>query len=84
MKIINCIDFNYVIEHEDEYFEFEFEDDFLENIANELNVDNFEILRADEVKENVYTLTILSENKEYSFTYIIPEEKIKYIKSVTQ
>lgn len=84
MKIINCIEFNYVIEHEDEYFEFEFEDEFLESIAEELNVDNFQIINAIEETENKYAIKINSNEKEYIFTYTIPEEKIKYIKSITE
>lgn len=84
MKIINCIDFNYVIEHEDEFFEFEFEDEFLENIAEQLDVEDFQILKADEISENRYNVTILSNGEEHVFQYTIPEEKVRYIKSITQ
>ncbi|MGL4786168.1 MAG: hypothetical protein ACRC2Q_04700, partial [Cetobacterium sp.] len=58
MKLFNFVDFFYVIEHNNEYFEFEIEDDFLDNISEDLDIDNFDILKMSEVSEGNFDILI--------------------------
>ncbi|WP_297598385.1 hypothetical protein [uncultured Cetobacterium sp.] len=82
MKLLNFIDFNYVIEHNNEYFEFEFEDDFLDSISEKLDVENFEIIAMDEVKEGIYLVTVKVDDTTQSFDYKLSDSRIKYINSL--
>lgn len=84
MDIINFIDFSYILEHENECFEFEFEEEFLENIAEELNVEDFDIIKIEKISEKDFNITVSADGKEGQFKYTLSDDKIKYIQSVTE
>lgn len=58
MKLFSFTDFFYVIEHNNEYFEFEFEDDFLNNISEDLDTETFEILKISEISEGTFEILV--------------------------
>ncbi|MEG0136047.1 hypothetical protein [Cetobacterium sp.] len=81
MKLLNFIDFNYVIEHDNEYFEFEFEDEFLDGISEKLDVEDFDIISMNEIKEGTYSVTVKVNDETHSFDYKLSDSRIKYINS---
>lgn len=85
MKLFNFTDFYYVIEHNNEYFEFEIEDDFLDQISEELDIDNFKILELSEISEGEFTALIETPSGEkHSYKYTLSPERVAYILSVTE
>lgn len=85
MKLFDFADFYYIIEHNNEYFEFEIEDEFLNNISEELDIENFDILTISEISEgnfNIIIKTPTGEEKNYKYT--LSPERISYILSVTE
>lgn len=82
MKLFNYSDFYYVIEHNNEYFEFEIEDDFLDSISEELDVENFDILSMSEISEGNFEILIKTlENEEKKYNYSLSTERKNYILS---
>ena len=85
MKLFNFVDFFYVIEHNNEYFEFEIEDDFLDNISEELDIDNFDILKMSEISEGNFDILIKTpKDDEKVYKYTLSSERISYILSITE
>ncbi|MCX3068605.1 MAG: hypothetical protein ACRDA2_00010 [Cetobacterium sp.] len=85
MKLFNFVDFFYVIEHNNEYFEFEIEDDFLDNISEDLDIDNFDILKMSEVSEGNFDILIKTpKGDEKVYKYTLSSERISYILSITE
>lgn len=85
MKLFNFADFFYVIEHNNEYFEFEIEDDFLNNISEELDIDNFDILKMSEISEGNFEILIKTpKDDEKLYRYTLSSERISYILSITE
>lgn len=85
MKLFNFADFFYVIEHNNEYFEFEIEDDFLNNISEELDIDNFDILKMSEISEGNFEILIKTpKDDEKLYKYTLSSERISYILSITE
>lgn len=85
MKLFDFADFYYIIEHNNEYFEFEIEDEFLNNISEELDIEIFDILTISEISEgnfNIIIKTPTGEEKNYKYT--LSPERISYILSVTE
>ncbi|WP_047382367.1 hypothetical protein [Cetobacterium sp. ZWU0022] len=85
MKLFNFADFYYVIEHNNEYFEFEIEDDFLDSISEELDIDNFDIANMTELSEGIFNLLIITTNGDNkNYEYKLSPERKEYILSVTE
>lgn len=85
MKLFNFADFYYVIEHNNEYFEFEIEDDFLDSISEELDIDNFDIANMTELSEGIFNLLIITPNGDNkNYEYKLSPERKEYILSVTE
>lgn len=84
MEITNFIDFSYIVECENECFEFEFEEEFLEKIAEELDVEDFDITAITKEGDNKFLIEVVSGDKKGSFNYSLSEDKIKYIQSVVE
>ncbi|MGL5052711.1 MAG: hypothetical protein ACRC5W_03855 [Cetobacterium sp.] len=85
MKLFNYADFYYVIEHNNEYFEFEIEDDFLDSISEELDIDNFDIINMTELSEGNFEVLIKTpENEERKYNYPLSNERKSYVLSVTK
>ena len=85
MKLFNFEDFYYVIEHNNEYFEFEIEDDFLNNISEELDIDTFDILNISEISEGNFNIIIkLPNGEEKIYNYVLSPERISYILSISE
>lgn len=85
MKLFNYSDFYYVIEHNNEYFEFEIEDEFLDSIVEDLDMDNFKILSMNEINEGKFEIIVevsATENKTYP--YELSEERKSYIQSAAE
>lgn len=85
MKLFNFTDFYYVIEHNNEYFEFEIEDDFLNNISEDLDIDDFNILKMSEISEGIFDIYIKTPSgEERVYKYTLSPERTSYILSVTE
>ncbi|MGL4424942.1 MAG: hypothetical protein ACRCZ0_01985 [Cetobacterium sp.] len=85
MKLFNYSDFYYVIEHNNEYFEFDIEAEFLDSISEELDIDNFDIISMTEVSEGKFEILIKTpENEEKKYEYLLSNERKSYISSVAE
>lgn len=85
MKLFDFADFYYIIEHNNEYFEFEIEDEFLNNISEELDIENFDILKISKISEGNFDITIKTPTgEEKNYKYVLSPERISYILSVTE
>lgn len=85
MKLFNFADFFYVIEHNNEYFEFELEDDFLNSISEDLDIDNFDILKMSEISEGNFDILIKTPTgEEKTYKYSLSPERVAYILSVAE
>ena len=85
MKLFSFTDFFYVIEHNNEYFEFEFENDFLNNISEDLDTETFEILKISEISEGTFEILVKTpSDKKKVYNYTLSPERISYILSVSK
>ncbi|MDX8337327.1 hypothetical protein [Candidatus Cetobacterium colombiensis] len=85
MNLFNYSDFYYVIEHNNEFFEFEIEDEFLDSISEELDLEQFDILRMVEISEGNFEILIKTpSNEEKIYKYELSSERRNYILSVTE
>ncbi len=82
MKLFNYEDFYYVIEHNNEYFEFEIENDFLDSLSEELDIEDFDITNMTEISEGIFNLLIVTPNgEEKTYEYKLSLERKEYILS---